>query len=172
MKTREHGFTLVEVLIVVGVISVIASVSVPVLIRARISSNEASAIASLRAVVSAEADYFSLNGAYGESLTALATTCATVTTPFLSADLNANGVLKSGYVFTVVPGVGGVAGANDACGTPVSSGFYATATPLTVGMTGSRGFAADAHLSIWQDVTGALPTQPFTASATTTPLGR
>jgi prepilin-type N-terminal cleavage/methylation domain-containing protein len=172
MKSHERGFSLIELLIVVGVISVLSSVALPVLMRARISGNEASAIGSLRTIVSAQGDYLALNRGYGNSLATLATTCAAVTTPFVSSDLDTNGVYKSGYLFAVVPGAGAVAGPNDACGTPVSSGFYATARAETVGTSGNRGFAADANMAIWEDVTGALPGQPFATSPTVTPLGR
>ena len=172
MNYRTHGLTLIELLIVVATIGVLASVTVPILLRARMSSNEASAIGSLRTIVSGQADYYALNGAYGNSLDSLSATCAAVPTPFVSNDLETNGVLKNGYAFAVVPGLGGVAGGPDACGTPVSSSYYATGTPVVAGLTGGRGFAADAHLSIWQDVTGGVPAQPFTLTATVSPIGR
>jgi type IV pilus assembly protein PilA len=170
MKAR--GFTLIELVIVVSVISVLAAIAIPGLLRARISGNEASAIGSVRAIVSAQADYFSLNRGYAASLDNLATTCASLTTPFVSADLNANGTTKSGYTFVVVPGGGAVAGPTDSCGNVSNTAFYATATPIAVGVTGGRGFAADAALAIWQDTGGAPPPQPFTAGGTISVLGR
>ena len=47
---NDAGFTLIELLVVVGVIGVIGAIAIPSLMRARINADEASAIATLRAV--------------------------------------------------------------------------------------------------------------------------
>lgn len=52
------GFSLIELLIVVAIILIIAAIAIPSLLQARISANEASAVASIKALQSAEIIYF------------------------------------------------------------------------------------------------------------------
>ena len=167
-----QGFTLLELLVVVSIIGVVAAIATPGLLRSRIAGNEASAIASLRAIVSAQQDFSVLNRGYADDLATLAGTCPGGTAPFISPDLNANGIEKSGYVFAVAGGLGAVTGPADCFGNPTQTTYYATATPLTVGTTGMRGLATNVGSAIWQDTSGAVPTEPFTVGATVSPLGR
>jgi len=56
-RTRNRGFTLIEMMIVVALIAVIAAISTPNLLAARLSANETSAIATLRSIGTAQAQF-------------------------------------------------------------------------------------------------------------------
>ena len=84
MTEQNSGFTLIELMIVTAIIAVIASIAIPNLQSARLNSNEAAAIATLKAISSAQAQ-FQTSGA---------------------VDGNNNGTGEFGYLAELAGGVG------------------------------------------------------------------
>jgi type IV pilus assembly protein PilA len=63
---HDRGFSLLELLIVVAIILIIATIAIPSLLRSRQSAQESSAVAQLRTINTAEVTYLSSNqGSYG-----------------------------------------------------------------------------------------------------------
>lgn len=67
MKKNNKGFSLLELLIVVAIILIIATIAIPSLLRSRQAANESAAVANLRTINTAQVTYLSSSGGnYGE----------------------------------------------------------------------------------------------------------
>ena len=80
----KAGFTLIELMIVIAIIAIIAAIAIPNLLSARLNSNETAAIATMRTLISAQAQF---------QATA-------------RADVNNNGVGEYGYFAEMSGGIG------------------------------------------------------------------
>jgi prepilin-type N-terminal cleavage/methylation domain-containing protein len=74
MKNNQDGFSLLELLIVVAIILIIATIAIPSMLRSRQSANETHAVANLRTLNTAEVQYSSsvadTFGSLGDLITA------------------------------------------------------------------------------------------------------
>jgi prepilin-type N-terminal cleavage/methylation domain-containing protein len=71
MSKTEKGFSLLELLIVVGIILIVAAIAIPSLLHSRQVANESAAVADLRLINTAEITYVTTSGGYFGNITQL-----------------------------------------------------------------------------------------------------
>ncbi len=94
-RCDRKGFTLVEILIVAAILALIASITIPNMLRSRISASETAAVASLRSIFDASQMYFNDNNEYAANLTDYGPPGSSP--PYIDSILAAG--LKHGYEF-------------------------------------------------------------------------
>jgi len=169
---RGRGFTIIELMIVVSIIAIIAAIAIPNLIAARLTANESAAIATMRSVSTAQAQFAKSAfadedgdgqgeyGTLGEMGGAVNSRGSGRKTPTdLSASMSSvtlsGEVKKSGYIFRMyLPAAGGIGRREDAGGgmglgvldTDLAEMYWVCyAYPENHSISGSRTFFVDAH---------------------------
>ena len=148
---NSKGFSLLELLIVVAIILIIAAIAIPNFLRSRIQANEASAVASMRTINTAQIAYSVNWGGYSDSLGKMGppathgaapdATHADVLDSLLgcgSARCN-----KSGYTFAIT----------NYSGAPVNS-YELIGVPTVLNSSGTRGFCSSQLVKITVDPAG------------------
>jgi hypothetical protein len=101
----ERGFTLIDMLFVIGLIGLLSTLAVPGLTRARGAAMASSALANLRLINSAQLS-FAIScglGFYSPDLPTLGNAPPGSSAPFLGTDLASAGIVnKSGYQFELL----------------------------------------------------------------------
>jgi len=145
---KQRGFSLIELLIVVAVILIIASIAIPNFVRSRMRANETAAVQNLRNITTANTVYLTTYGiGFSDSLIKLGgnSVLATSTAAGLLDSVLTSGI-KTGYSYTYT------VSATDPSGQVV--GYAVTAEPTNVGATGERFFFTDQSCIIRQNTTG------------------
>ena len=163
MRTKQIGFSLIELLIVVAVILVIAAIAIPNLLRARMAANEASAVAALRSINTSQVVYQSSYGpGFAANLGQLsdggsAANCVPPNAPTATSSCLIDSALASGtkssYTFQYNPVSAGA----------VVATYSVNADPITPNVSGVRHFYSDQSLVIRVDPAAA-------ATSASTPL--
>jgi len=168
-RRGEAGFTLIDMLFVVALIGLLASMAIPGLMKARGAAQASSAIGTLRVVNSGELSFAITCGLgfYAPDLPTLRIPPPGSAEPFLNDDMTAAATfVKSGYNFSLAgtPLAGAPASCNGLGIGQASPGYAAVADPLDPSITRYFGtnsdgvtFTHSASLAATMPETGSPP---------------
>ena len=160
---KAQGFALIDLIFVCGIIGLLCSIALPRLMAARQTASSASAIGTMRVIVSAQLTYALTcgSGFYAPNLTTLGTPPPSSTEPFINAGLgSADTVVKSAYTITMsaLPYPGAPGSCNGLGVGVAGQGFSAAADPLEA--TNIRYFGTNASNVIYEHIatlSGSMP---------------
>ena len=147
-RRGEAGFTLIDMLFVVALVGLLASLAIPGLMKARGAAQASSAIGTLRVVNSGELSFAITCGLgfYSPDLPTLGVAPPGSVEPFLNDDMTAGATfIKSGYNFSLAgtPLAGAPASCNGLAIGQAAPGYAAVADPLDPSITRYFGTNSD-----------------------------
>jgi type IV pilus assembly protein PilA len=129
---RAGGFTLIELMIVVGIIAIIAAIAIPNLVEARKSANELTTIAMLRTLHTSQT-LFREADREGDGLIDYGSLAELEATDLIDAVLGSG--TRSGYEFEMDRCYGGIP-----AGSLGETMFWSFANPIHLDASGNRSF--------------------------------
>jgi prepilin-type N-terminal cleavage/methylation domain-containing protein len=96
MKKTNRGFSLLELLIVVAIILVIATIAIPSLLKSRQQAQETAAVSNLKALNAAQVAYLSTSGGLYGDIAAL------IAAEIIDETFDTSKTPKQGYNYSVV----------------------------------------------------------------------
>jgi type II secretory pathway pseudopilin PulG len=164
-RRHEAGFTLIDLLFVIALIGVLASMAIPGLMRARGAAQASSALGTLRVVNSAQLTYAISCGLgfYSPDFPTLGVPPPNSTEGYLPAELSGGFTFdKSGYIFSLAgtPLGGSPATCNGLAAGASSPGYAVVADPLDPSGSVGRYFGTNADGLIYQDTSSLATTMP------------
>jgi type II secretory pathway pseudopilin PulG len=164
---KAHGFALIDLIFVCGIIGVLSSIAIPRLFLAKQSAGAASAIGTMRVINSAQLTYALTcgNGFYAPNLSTLGVPPPGSREAFISAGLGSSDtVTRSGYIIQMAaaPYPGAPASCNGLGVGLAGQGFAAGADPTEPGNL--RFFGTNASNIIYEYTAPLFPTMPETGA--------
>ena len=168
-RSREAGFTLIDMLFVVAIVGLLASMAVPGLMRARGAARASSALGTLRIINSAQLT-FAITcgfGFYAPDFPTLGIPPPTSTEGFLPPELSSGFMYdRSGYTFSMAgtPLAGAPATCNGLGAGTTAPAYAAVADPVPPVDSLSRYFGTNSDGVIFQDSATLSATMPESGS--------
>ncbi len=163
LSRNAHGFALIDLIFVCGIIGVLASIALPRLLLARQTAGAASAIGSMRAINSAQLTFALTcgSGFYAPDLPTLGTPPPGSREAFISAGLSTAAVVnKAGYniQMSAAPYGGAPPSCNGLGAGATGQGFVAAADPDNA--SNFRFFATNANNVIYEHTASLFAAMP------------